>query len=141
MSAMRRASCGAGNRATLLRNGTRAQWRGLDSEEVESGKPDMLEGTNDDEIRQIKVLADAVLKRRDDARKAEAIEQAREMLAQAEPTFPDVARVRMKAAKGPSNKGGHTYQHPADKALVWNAKGQKPNGCENGRSSVGRPSK
>jgi len=122
----------ARNRAALLcamgqvKEEDWAQWRGLVFEQVESGKPDMLEGFNDDEIRQIKVLADAVLKRRDDARNAEAIEQARERIAQAGLTFADVARVRMKAAKGPSYKGGHTYQHPADKALVWNAKGQKP---------------
>ena len=89
-------------------------------------KPDMLENFNDDEIKEIKVLADAVLKRRDDARKAEAIEDARKRLAQAGLTFSDVARVKIKAAKGPSYKGGHTYQHPTDKTLVWMAKGQKP---------------
>jgi hypothetical protein len=30
-------------------------------------------------------------------------------------------------AKGPVYKGGHSYQHPTNKALIWKAKGQKPN--------------
>jgi hypothetical protein len=100
-------------------------------------KPDMLEGFNDDEIREIKLLADAVLKRRDDARKAEAIEEARERLAQAGLTFADVARVKTRAAKGPSYKGGHTYQHPANRGLMWNAKGQKPKWLRELESSGG----
>ena len=30
-------------------------------------------------------------------------------------------------AKGPAYHAGHQYQHPTNKALTWNAKGQKPN--------------
>jgi hypothetical protein len=103
-----------------------AQWRGLVSEQVESGKPDMIEGFNDDEIRSNQSVGRCRLKTARRCAEAEAIEQARERLAQAGLTSADVARVRMKAAEGLSYKGGHTYQHPADKALVWNAKGQKP---------------
>lgn len=42
-------------------------------------------------------------------------------------TFKDLARAKAKPVKGPQYKGGHSYQQPTDKTLVWNAKGQKPN--------------
>jgi H-NS histone family len=32
-----------------------------------------------------------------------------------------------KAAKGIIYHTGHVYQHPADKTLLWNGKGKKPN--------------
>ena len=36
------------------------------------------------------------------------------------------AKGRGKGAKGPVYRGGHSYQHPINKTLVWNAKGKKP---------------
>jgi len=86
----------------------------------------MLDAFNDDDIREVRALCDKVLKSRDDDRKAKAMEQARATLAAAGLTLKDLARARAKTPKGPQYKGGHTYQHPTNKTLVWNAKGQKP---------------
>jgi len=90
-------------------------------------KDDMLDAFNDEEIVAIKALADKVLKSRDDERKARAMEEARATLAAVGLTFKDLVKGRIRTAKGPQYKGGSLYQHPANKALVWNAKGQKPN--------------
>ena len=90
-------------------------------------KVDMLDAFNDDDIREVRALCDKVLKHRDDDRKAKAMEQARATLAAVGLTLKDLAGARAKAAKGPSYKGGHSYQHPTRKELVWQAKGQKPN--------------
>jgi DNA-binding protein H-NS len=89
-------------------------------------KPDMLESFNDDDVREIRGLCDKVLKSRDDDRKAKAMEQARMTLAAVGLTLKDLAGVKAKPAKGSSYKGGHSYQHPTNKALVWQAKGKKP---------------
>ena len=89
-------------------------------------KADMLDAFNDEEIREVKVLADGVLKRRDDERKAKAMEAARATLAAVGLSLKDLAKGKIKAAKGPIYKGGHTYYHPTNKTLSWNAKGQKP---------------
>lgn len=89
-------------------------------------KPDMLDAFSDEELGEVKVLADKLLKHRDEDRKAKALEEARATLAAAGLTFKDLSRARIKPAKWPSYKGGHMYQHPANKSLVWNAKGQKP---------------
>jgi hypothetical protein len=89
-------------------------------------KEDMLDGYSDEDIRIIQSLADSVLKRRDDGRKADATEVARVALAAVGLTFKDVLKTKAKPAKGPQYVGGRTYQHPTNKALVWNAKGQKP---------------
>jgi hypothetical protein len=89
-------------------------------------KDDMLDAFSDEEILKVKALADKVLKFRDDERKAKATEDARVTLAAVGLTFKDVAKGRIKPAKGPQYKAGCLYQHPANKALVWNAKGQKP---------------
>jgi DNA-binding protein H-NS len=86
----------------------------------------MLDGFNDDDIREVRALCDKVLKSRDDDRKAKAMEQARATLAAVGLTLKDLAGARAKAAKGPSYKGGHSYQHPTQKGLVWQAKGKKP---------------
>lgn len=89
-------------------------------------KPDMLESFNDDDVREIRGLCDKVLKSRDDDRKAKAMEQARMTLAAVGLTLKDLAGVKAKATRGPLYKGGHTYQHPTDKTLLWAAKGKKP---------------
>ena len=89
-------------------------------------KPDMLDAFSDEELGEVKVLADRLLKHRDEDRKAKALQEARATLAAAGLTFKDLSRARIKPPKGPSYKGGHIYQHPANISLVWNAKGQKP---------------
>jgi DNA-binding protein H-NS len=89
-------------------------------------KDDMLDAYSDDEIRKVKALADKVLKLRDDERKAKAMEEARATLAAAGLTFKDLVKAKTKPARGPQYKGGVLYQHPSNKTLVWNAKGQKP---------------
>lgn len=89
-------------------------------------KADMLDAFSDEELGEVKLLADKLLKHRDEERKAKALEEARATLAAAGLSFKDLSRARIKPAKGPTYKGGNTYQHPANKSLVWNAKGQKP---------------
>jgi len=89
-------------------------------------KDDMLDAYSDEDILAIKALADKVLKSRDDERKARAMEEARATLAAVGLTFKDLVRARIKPAKAPQYKSGCQYQHPSNKALVWNAKGQKP---------------
>ncbi|WP_263353306.1 H-NS histone family protein [Acidicapsa acidisoli] len=89
-------------------------------------KADMFDGFNDDDLREVKTLADKLLKNRDDNRKDKALEQARATLAAVGLTLKDLGKAKTKAAKGPQYKGGHVYQHPTNKTLVWKAKGQKP---------------
>jgi predicted metal-binding transcription factor (methanogenesis marker protein 9) len=89
-------------------------------------KADMLDAFNDEELGEVKVLADKLLKHRDEQRKAKALEEARATLAAAGLSLRDLSKARIKPAKGPSYKGGHAYQHPTNKSLVWRAKGQKP---------------
>lgn len=89
-------------------------------------KSDMLDAFSDEELREIKVLADKLLKKRDDERKAKAMEDARATLAAAGISLKDLIKAKIKPGNGPSYKGGHIYQHPTDKTLVWQAKGQKP---------------
>jgi hypothetical protein len=89
-------------------------------------KDDMLDAFSDEEIHKVKALADKVLKFRDDERKAKAMEQARATLAAVGLSFKDIVKGKIRPAKGPQYKGGCLYQHPANKTLVWNAKGQKP---------------
>jgi hypothetical protein len=89
-------------------------------------KQDMLDAYSEDEIVQVRDLTIRVLKRLDESKKAKAIEDARATLAAAGLSFKDVARAKAKPAKGPQYIGGRTYQHPTDKTLLWNAKGQKP---------------
>jgi len=86
----------------------------------------MLDGLTDDDVREVRALCDKVLKSRDDDRKAKALESARATLAAVGLTLKDLAGAKTKAIKGPMYKGGHTYQHPTQKALLWQAKGKKP---------------
>jgi DNA-binding protein H-NS len=89
-------------------------------------KSDMLDAYSDEDVREVRTLADKVLKRRDNERKDKALEQARATLAAVGLTLKDLAGTKAKAAKGPRYKGGHTYQHPTQKALAWQGKGKKP---------------
>ena len=99
----------------------------------------MLDGLQDDELRNTKSLIDDILQTRDEKRKADAIENARAVRAKAlqeERAILAAAGLtpkalvkgsKKKAGRGPIYVGGRTYQHPANKVLIWNAKGQKPN--------------
>lgn len=56
--------------------------------------------------------------------------EAGAILAAAGLSLKDVARkgrgAKHGGGKGPAYHAGHRYQHPTNKALTWNAKGQKP---------------
>lgn len=98
-----------------------------------------LDELQDAEIRTVIGQCEGILKRRDEQRKAKAIEDARAVQAKALDDARAVlaaAGLTLKSLGGNGKKravksavyhGGHTYQHPANKMLVWNAKGQKPN--------------
>ena len=81
----------------------------------------------DAELRTVIEQSEGLLKQRDEVRKTKAIEQARATLAAAGLTLKDLnGKGRPKTIKGPVYHGGHTYQHPTNKALTWTAKGKKP---------------
>ena len=89
--------------------------------------PAMLNELQDAELQTVIEQSQSLLKQRDQERKAKAIEQARATLAAAGLTLRDLnGNVRKRPGKGPVYHGGHSYQHPANKALVWNGKGKKP---------------
>lgn len=92
-------------------------------------KLETLDALNDDELQTLIGRANELLKERDRQRKEKALEQARAILAGAGLSLKDVTAKPHKNGngKGPVYHGGRHYQHPANKALVWNAKGQKPN--------------
>jgi hypothetical protein len=89
----------------------------------------MLDGLNDEELRGIIGESQRLLKKRDEERKAKALSDARTLLASVGLSLKSLGggKGKKKAGEGPLYKGGHLYQHPTNKALVWNAKGQKPN--------------
>lgn len=88
----------------------------------------MLSELQDGELRATIEQAENLLKQRDADRKAHAIEDARATLAAAGLTLKDLSgNGKKKVGKGPVYHSGRSYQHPGDKTLVWNAKGQKPN--------------
>jgi hypothetical protein len=64
----------------------------------------------------------------DRERKEKALEQARTILTAAGLKLSDVAtgKAQKNGTKGPVYHGGHQYQHPTNKALIWGAKGKKP---------------
>jgi hypothetical protein len=91
-------------------------------------KLDSLEGLNDNDLQAVIARSEELLRLRDEDRKAKALSEARALLAAAGLSLKDVA-ARGKAArhgKAAPYHAGTLYQHPTNKALVWNAKGQKP---------------
>jgi len=98
-----------------------------------------LDGLQDDELKTVIGQCEGLLKRRDEERKAKAIEDARAVQAKALSDARAVlaaAGLTLKSLGGNGKKrtvkglvyhGGRAYQHPANKTLIWNAKGQKPN--------------
>ena len=98
----------------------------------------MLDGLQDAELRDTRGLIDKILHKRDEDRKAKAIIDARAVQAKAQNEARAILEAaglslkdlggagKKKPAKGPVYHSGHTYQHPANKTLAWNAKGKKP---------------
>jgi hypothetical protein len=90
-------------------------------------KLDMLDDLKDEELQATIERAQSLLKQRDEDRKAKALGEARTLLASVGLSLKDLnGKTRARATKGPIYHSGHVYQHPANKALTWNAKGQKP---------------
>jgi hypothetical protein len=92
-------------------------------------KLETLDTLKDDDLRAVISRAEELLKQHDRERKERALEDARAILEAAGLNLRDVASKGKsgKVVKGPVYHGGHHYQHPTKTALVWTAKGQKPN--------------
>jgi DNA-binding protein H-NS len=103
--------------------------------------PENLEKLADEELHAVIGRAHEVLNARDLKRKDKAREDARAKMEEAHAILiragltPQELGPKRKAAKGrsgksspkaPAYRGGHRYQHPSNPALVWNAKGKKP---------------
>jgi hypothetical protein len=99
----------------------------------------MLDGLNDEQLRGVISESQRLLKKRDEERKAKAVNDARKLQAKAQSEARALlesvglslktlgGKSKKKTGHAPLYKGGRLYQHPENKALVWNAKGQKPN--------------
>src|SRR5580658_2378214 len=89
---------------------------------------DSLEKLGDVELSAVAARCEELLAQHDRQRKDKALEEARAILASAGLNLKDVASGKPKNGngKGPVYHGGRQYQHPTNKALTWNAKGQKP---------------
>jgi H-NS histone family len=91
-------------------------------------KLDILDDLKDEELDAVIEYAQGLKKQRDQECKAKAISDARATLAAAGLSLRDVVGKAANATRGrPVYRGGHRYQHPTRKELVWTAKGQKPN--------------
>ena len=103
-------------------------------------KPDLLDGLEDDELRAVIARADALLKQHDTERKEKAMNEARATLAAVGLRLKDLnGKGSAKSAKGAPYKGGHRYQHPDNKSLIWNARGQKPHWLREVEAQGGKP--
>ena len=89
-------------------------------------KLDMLDGLEDADLLAVAARCEELLKEHDRQRKDQALEQARAILTGVGLSLKDVAGKPHKNGKGPVYHSGRKYQHPTNKSLVWNAKGQKP---------------
>lgn len=92
-------------------------------------KLDMLDALGDDDLRAVEARCGILLAEHDRARKDKALEEARALLSSVGLSLKDVAAKPQKNGntKGQTYHAGRQYQHPTNKALTWNAKGQKPN--------------
>jgi len=90
-------------------------------------KTDTLDALNDSELTTVIHHAEGLLKKRDAERKAQAMAEARAILAAAGISMKDLTGKPKAKAKAAAYKNGHHYQHPKNKALVWNGAGKKPN--------------
>ena len=92
-----------------------------------SMKLDMLDGLEDADLRAVSARCEELLDQHDRERKEKAMNEARALLASVGLSLKDLnGKGSVKSAKGALYKGGHRYQHPDNKSLVWNARGQKP---------------
>ena len=74
-------------------------------------KLDTLDGLNDTELQAVVARSQELLKGRDDARKAKAMNDARTLLASVGLSLKDLSgRGSVRSAKGAPYKGGHRYQ-------------------------------
>ena len=100
-------------------------------------KLDMLDALSDDELRAVTARANELLKQHDEERKAKALADVRALEARMRSEKRALLESVGLSLKGVVIKGrvrhgkpsyhiGHNYQHPANKALTWNGKGQKP---------------
>ena len=94
-------------------------------------KVETLNALKDEELQGIIGHAQTLLKTRKEERENEALEKAAEAMRAAGRNV-NMRELRSMAKRGNGNgrspyKAGTHYQHPDDKSLVWNAKGQKPN--------------
>jgi len=80
----------------------------------------------DDELQAVIGRAGQLLKEHDRQRKDKALADAGAILAAAGLSLKDVGRKGKPKGKASAYRGGHQYQHPANPALIWNAKGKKP---------------
>src|SRR5580658_10699059 len=97
---------------------------------------DSLEKCGDDELRTAIARCEELLEQRDRQRKEKAMEQARATLAAVGLTLKDLNGKTK--AKGPVYRGGHQYQHPTNKTLIWKGHGQKPNWLRELEASGGK---
>jgi hypothetical protein len=102
-------------------------------------KLDTLDALKDEELQAVIEQAQGLLNQRDEERKAKALNEARALLASVGLSLKDInGKGKGKAGKAESYHGGRQYQHPTNKALVWNAKGQKPNWLRELEASGGK---
>jgi hypothetical protein len=89
---------------------------------------DLLNDLSDDELQTVITRSNEILAERDRKRKDKALEDARAILAGAGLSLKDVAagKTHKNGSKATVYHGGRMYQHPTNKVLVWNARGQKP---------------
>ena len=90
-------------------------------------KFDTLDALSDSELRTIIDYCEGLLRKRDTERKAQAMTEARAILAAAGISLKDLAGRPRPKAKVTVYKSGHHYQHPTRTDLIWNGLGKKPN--------------
>jgi DNA-binding protein H-NS len=104
-------------------------------------KLDSLEGLKDDELQAVIGRSNELLRERDRQRKDKALDEARATLAAAGLNLKDLIAAKSQkngGGKSASYHAGRQYQHPTNKALTWNAKGQKPNWLRELETSGGK---
>jgi hypothetical protein len=85
-----------------------------------------LKEQTDEELQDLIVRAQELLKERDRERKDNAVAEARALLASVGLSLKDISAKAVKRTAAVTYKGGQNYRHPTKADLVWNAKGQKP---------------
>jgi len=103
-------------------------------------KLETLDALTDTDLIAIIARSEELLKQHDRERKEKALEQAAAILQAAGLSLHDIgAKPKRQKRNAASYHGGHRYQHPADKAKIWDAKGQKPNWLRELEGAGGKP--